>query len=275
MQFHLDISALSSNCVAPSSSVDKIICYLYKQVTDIMINDPITKAELDVNSVNHKGLTALDILEQFQSETGDIEIERTLLEAGAMRAKDNNVISTSQSPEIIINQVPPATENPTAEPRSRYEELTIFFRCKRGQEKESDVRTALLTVAVLMATATYQAGLSPPGGVWQDDHLHRNDTLIAPAGASVMGTRNKYVFYAFILFNSLGFYTSLYVIWFVTYGAPLGPEFQATVIAITATSTTSMDTIVPGGLGIVFSIIFLALPILIPVLSYILQSRRR
>jgi hypothetical protein len=31
-------------------------------------------------------------------------------------------------------------------------------------------RNALLVVAVLLITVTYQAVLSPPGGLWQDDY---------------------------------------------------------------------------------------------------------
>ena len=126
------------------------------------------------------------------------------------------------------------------------------------------MRTALLTVAVLMATATYQAGLSPPGGVWQDGHLDKNGTLMAPARASMMGTRNQIMFFLFMVGNSLGFYTSLYVIMSLTDGFPLQLELQASLFATSLTYVASTHTIAPNLIiGWVFFAISIVLPILI------------
>ncbi|KAI4356189.1 hypothetical protein L6164_000231 [Bauhinia variegata] len=52
---------------------------------------------------------------------------------------------------------------------SRTEELEDCFECKKDRDKPSDVRTPLLTVAALVLAATYQAALSPPSGLGNDN----------------------------------------------------------------------------------------------------------
>lgn len=106
------------------------------------------------------------------------------------------------------------------------------------RESSSDVRSIVLIVATLIATATYQTGLSPPGGVWQDDyHPSRNTTTTTStnthshsnnknnnsnnnnffigsqhpydAGNAIMGTNT---FLRVMFFNSIAFLSSLLII---------------------------------------------------------------
>ncbi|XP_042966313.1 uncharacterized protein LOC122299897 [Carya illinoinensis] len=42
-----------------------------------------------------------------------------------------------------------------------------YFRYMPERDSPSDVRNALLVVMALIAAATFQAALNPPGGVWQ------------------------------------------------------------------------------------------------------------
>ncbi|KAK9999781.1 hypothetical protein SO802_019384 [Lithocarpus litseifolius] len=48
-------------------------------------------------------------------------------------------------------------------------------------------RNALLVVAALLVTVTYQAALSPPGGLWQDDLFKPNTTTAALSPPSLAG----------------------------------------------------------------------------------------
>ncbi|KAI4356193.1 hypothetical protein L6164_000235 [Bauhinia variegata] len=95
----------------------------------------------------------LDVLLLFQSEAGDLEIEMTLLKAGATRSSGMS-ISIEHEPFRFA---------------SRTEELEDFFKYKRGRDKPSTVRTVLLTIAALILTATYEAAITPPSNLWQDN----------------------------------------------------------------------------------------------------------
>ncbi|KAG5565369.1 hypothetical protein RHGRI_001312 [Rhododendron griersonianum] len=43
-----------------------------------------------------------------------------------------------------------------------------YFQYQEGKETPGDARNVLLIIAALIAAVTFQAGVSPPGGVWQE-----------------------------------------------------------------------------------------------------------
>ncbi|KAJ7950752.1 Ankyrin repeat-containing protein [Quillaja saponaria] len=222
----------------------------YEVFNQVLGEDSVTKAVVEVNSLNKVSMTALDVLLLFHSEAGDLEIESILQQAGGKRANDMHSSVTSQSQENHQHgQVPESnipmeqSEVPTTHYRSRIDQLADYFTYKKGRDRASDVRTALLTIAVLIATATYQSGFSPPGGVWQDD---KNDTPKQVAGKSVMDTKNSASFFLFMFGNTIGFYTSLYMIYFLTNGFPLQLELRCSMLAMIITYVSSMGTIAPS-----------------------------
>uniref|UniRef100_A0A0D9WPC2 PGG domain-containing protein n=1 Tax=Leersia perrieri TaxID=77586 RepID=A0A0D9WPC2_9ORYZ len=84
-----------------------------------------------------------------------------------------------------------ATVDPDADERNKW------FREMRGW---------LMVVATVAASVTYQAGLNPPGGFWQDDR--ENDHR---AGNPVLRDRINARYQAFYYFNSTAFVTSLVI----------------------------------------------------------------
>ena len=62
--------------------------------------------------------------------------------------------------------------------RKKSKSWFIDFKYNPRKDQAGDVRNILLIVATLIAAVTFQAGVNPPGGVWQD-YTIRNRTLCA------------------------------------------------------------------------------------------------
>ncbi|EOY22731.1 Ankyrin repeat family protein, putative [Theobroma cacao] len=234
----------------------------------------VTSGSLEVNAVNQSGLTALDVLQIFPSEAGDREIADILQHAGAVRARDVMISPTSscESHNQVINQ-------PRAPQRSRWQtdNLVEYFKFKKGRDPPSEARSALLVIAVLVATATFQVGLSPPGGTWQDNSSpnQTNGTSITSAysaGTSIMGTSNGIAFALFVLFNSIGFSMSLFMINILTSKFPLQFELQICMIAMFFTYNTAMASIAPSSVKLFTIIITTVFSSITPLLTRLVKQ---
>ncbi|XP_021905695.1 ankyrin repeat-containing protein BDA1-like [Carica papaya] len=245
-----------------------------RQIIELLIGKGTTNSQvLEVNAINKTHLTALDLLMIFPSEAGDREIEEILRGAGALRAKD---IAVSANPSIESSD---SAANTPAAPRrsqSRLKDTLEYFKFKKGRDSPSEARSTLLVIAILVATATFQAGLSPPGGVWQDHNLpgRNSSTSIDKehfAGWSIMGTASGITFVLFVLFNSIGFSVSLFMINILTRDFPLQFELQICMVAMYFTYSTAMSVIAPESLKL-FIIIFTSIyPTFTPVLTSFLK----
>ncbi|KAJ8573405.1 hypothetical protein K7X08_009916 [Anisodus acutangulus] len=152
-----------------------------EEVVELLLCEQvIPRSTVEVNATNEGGLTPLDVLGLFQSEAGEREIEEMLREAGPMRARESQ--TTSQESTIRVNE----------ESRSPAKKLLDYFKYDTIKDSPGSVRNTLLVLAVLIATATYQAVLSPPGGIWQDDNwgTGNNNVTHHVAGESIMGYHN-------------------------------------------------------------------------------------
>lgn len=219
-----------------------------------------TPGPLEVNNVNQSGLTALDLLLIFPSEAGDREMYDTLRGAGALRTQD--IMPSFESD----NQIAVASETHQLQKPNDFIE---YFKFKRGRDSPSDARTALLVVAVLVTTATFQVGLSPPNGVWQDTELNKNgsSTSSVPthyAGRSIMGSYSAVAFVFFVAFNSIGFSVSLYMINILTSNFPLQLELQICILAMYCTYNTAVISIAPDNTRVFIIVFTSVLPSTVP-----------
>ena len=155
----------------------------------------------------------------------------------------------------------------------------IIRKTGMRENMSNEVRNAYMIVATLVATATYQAMLSPPGGFHQIDAAGTNNTVIlgdGPSnsskvyeGKSVMSDTK---FLEFSTTNFLAFMTSIFTIillmpknvgWFLLYGSILlltmGYSLSMTVISPNRSSTLVMFLILMAvlpALVLAFSLLY-------------------
>ncbi|XP_057776334.1 ankyrin repeat-containing protein ITN1-like [Salvia miltiorrhiza] len=93
--------------------------------------------------------------------------------------------------------------------------LQILSTGKTMIEKVAKWNDVAMVVAVLIATMAFQAAVSPPGGVWQED------TPSHSAGKAVMASAHPKIYKHFIRANATAFISSLFTIFLITMNSAL------------------------------------------------------
>ncbi|PIN12269.1 hypothetical protein CDL12_15128 [Handroanthus impetiginosus] len=184
-----------------------------------------------LNPKNGSGQTPLDIAKEYPTETA-----KTLIRAGARKA----------------NQLP------TLESKGQYlrSDATTYEDLFRGyyftyKDFVLNLRHDIMVVAVLIATATYQAVLQPPGGIYQPDsngHLAMSDALISHmsgvAGKMVMKSRD---YRHFMPANTAAFTLSIAMILLVLQGQPSNIFLLLCLMFLTYSYLSAMNIISNSG----------------------------
>ncbi|KZV51871.1 ankyrin repeat-containing protein-like [Dorcoceras hygrometricum] len=106
-------------------------------------------------------------------------------------------------------------------------------------------RDSIMVVAILIATMAFQAGVSPPGGLWQDD-LSEGSQGNHNAGESVMSHRDPKYFRNFIRANTIAFVSSLSIILLLISGLPFKRRFFMWCLVVTMWQTVTSIAITYG-----------------------------
>ncbi|KAF8412910.1 hypothetical protein HHK36_000882 [Tetracentron sinense] len=244
-----------------------------RQADPYMIKDLICNfvSGVTVNAMNANNQTALDVLLQLPGEYR--EIQDILGRAKAKRSDE--IISCSQphtsDQSRVVAKIPRHLRGWIAR-----------FRREVVSDYSMEVRSALLVVAVLTATATFQTGVTPPGGVWQDnfypDYNNSTNTTTATAtpsemahqaGRAIMATDlSKFTMFTF--FNVSGFLISYTMIIILTTGFPFSSFVLLALSFMGLTYVLSLMTITPDDQGYVIPYILQAL-LTVPMLSLLYQ----
>ncbi|XP_024004634.1 ankyrin repeat-containing protein BDA1 [Eutrema salsugineum] len=231
----------------------------------------LLRGTVKVNAKNLDGKTAMDILQAHQSPRFP-EASRLL-----RRAKEILHFGRTMSLAVFLSEKPSPIEK-----QNKLLGLNPLIQTRHRSSSSNDSRSAVLVVAILVVTATYQAGLSPPGGFWQetvyDDDVHfRHD-----AGQMTMSFNNALFFF---FLNGIAFFSSLYVTMKLIIGLPMWMVLYGSTMALGSANYTSFiytlpDSTSPLG-GIAVSLLLLAYPVITaliifpPIVAFFVNKSRR
>ncbi|KAF2294794.1 hypothetical protein GH714_018608 [Hevea brasiliensis] len=111
---------------------------------------------------------ALVVLEQYSRDFKSLEIQHAFIEAGVRRSKELN---RSAPPQSTIAAIVSSDSSIAATLPSKASKVKSWFQklMKYLEYDREETRGALMIIATVIATMTFQAGLNPPGGVWQQN----------------------------------------------------------------------------------------------------------
>ncbi|GKV26326.1 hypothetical protein SLEP1_g35654 [Rubroshorea leprosula] len=114
---------------------------------------------------------------------------------------------------------------------------------------------------------TFQAGINPPGGLWQDNQKEH------VAGSAIFAYRKPAAFYVFLVFNTMAFTTSAFIIFCFTQRFPLGLEIRLAIVFLIVTYACAVSAIIPPeSANLAYILLVALLPIV--VLSLICRCTR-
>ncbi|KAA8533927.1 hypothetical protein F0562_031444 [Nyssa sinensis] len=206
----------------------------------LLTYNPSISSVVDVNAMNSGGFTALDILDvlPYCGKT-DMEIDKLLRRAGALRARD------------MIHH-------------------DAVYACRRGCHQPSNIDTikaiikprreyacgVLLVIATMLATVTFRAAFSPPGGNFKEGYVynyHGDGTLQLKRSESIITS-------SFLLFNSTGFVASVAIIIFLLHEFPMKPWPQISISTLFGSYMCLIMAISPSK---ALALLLIALPFLL------------
>uniref|UniRef100_A0A0D9WPG2 PGG domain-containing protein n=1 Tax=Leersia perrieri TaxID=77586 RepID=A0A0D9WPG2_9ORYZ len=151
-------------------------------------------AKQDVTKQDAKTLKPTETKSDVQMEEDGITVKSTDLNEDASTAMSFKVGETGES-------------NQNTSKKSKQEgTVTDSGQTEDKSKKKHATRKYLMLLGVLAASVTYQAGLNPPGGVWQGDSNGH------AAGDPVMHDNQRHRYLIFFYSNSTSFMASIVVI---------------------------------------------------------------
>lgn len=172
-----------------------------------------------LNAKNGEGMTVLHLaVLDNQIETVRFLVENEI----DVKAKDRNgKTALNICGDVTNTEIRNLLQNSGAAIRT---DEKIDDHPKQGHDWLAKKRDAIMVVASLIATMAFQAGVNPPGGVWQDDQISSSSDHNSPpphrAGEAVMAYSHKRAYRYFLRANTIAFVSSLSTILLLISGLP-------------------------------------------------------
>ncbi|KAL5705934.1 hypothetical protein ACHQM5_024160 [Ranunculus cassubicifolius] len=225
----------------------------YFQIVETLIRMVDFRKVVDVNMKNTSGMTALDVLrQQDMNQSSNVEIENKLRFVGAVAGHDIitlapvQILKTNSKEALVIME-------------RLFRRLPMEEWAKEIENSPSETRSTLMVVSVLIATVTFQAVLSPPGGFNNLDYQNR--WLLNEV--TNMAADNPIFFILFSIMNSIGFITSLVMITVLTRRFPLKPLLRLAVLSMASTYLCSIVYIEMSNTTVVSALALLMFAVLV------------
>ncbi|KAJ6974271.1 hypothetical protein NC653_030384 [Populus alba x Populus x berolinensis] len=193
---HLACAAKNSKSSQLADSIndtlDQLIIRIYsQQIVKLLVSD---RPNVEVNAVNSEGLTALDISVTSMAGSKELEeIQEVLRSAGA---------------EVSGRPVQAPVSNQRQQALSR-EDRSLT---SRNENYADSLRNGVGVLAALFATSSFQLGMHPPGGFWQEwdsSTSQKSLNVTHKPGKSIIWELHKSESLEFFKMNAVCFFLSL------------------------------------------------------------------
>ena len=221
----------------------------------------MVKVKEGANALNKKGFTALELSEHSPTNFKSFSIVKILMAAGLTRGNEQNNLpppleivgatvggneqnNFPRPPSATVgpivggseqNNLPPPSAtvvdvHESANPSRASKKMSKWLEYLRYQGNWiQEMPGALMVVATVISTITFQPAISPPGGVWQTDvdsgvKWGSNQNITCEARTSVLACKPdySYQYFTFMICNTVSFTASLCVTFLLISGFPLG-----------------------------------------------------
>ncbi|XP_075667393.1 uncharacterized protein LOC142636983 [Castanea sativa] len=212
------------------------IAVMLKQIEIVKFLLSVSKVKEEANALNWMGFTALDVLEHSPKDFKRFTLQNILMDAGVERANNQNNLPPPSATMIGHHE----SGKPTQSSKQRSSQF-VYLKHKGNWIEE--MRGALMVVATVITTITYQPALSPPGGVLQTDIKNSTEIIACGNTTCKAGTLvlaygdHENMFVLFLLCNSIAFTASLSVIFLLISGVPLKNKFVMVILTLAMCTT--------------------------------------